>query len=365
MLPDFLEIPSGPAKPGLGFALIGCGSAGKRRAYTLETGELRFACDPDLTRAQEIAREHLACRATPNEEEAILDPGVQVVIVSTPHTLLAPITLMAVRAGKHVLVEKPGAVRSSDLEEIQSATAETGSLVRVGFNLRYFPAFQKAYEITNSEGFGSPFFIRARYGHGGRLGFTKEWRTQVSLSGGGVLLDMGVHLIDLAASFMGDFCTVQGQAASYFWDMSVEDNVFLNLRTRDNRTAWLHASYTDWKKLFSFEMCFRGGKLHIEGGRSYGAGRLYYSRNRGGMESSETWVFESPQEDRSWAAEMAAFRKDIAQKRTPNPGLKEAIRTLEIAEEIYHQRDPLTDARYPFPAATAIAANEAEARERG
>jgi predicted dehydrogenase len=325
-------------RTGLGFAIIGCGSAGKRRSTAIGKKDLRVACDLNLDRAQEVAHEHVGCRATPNAEEAILDPSVQVVIVATPHAPLASLTMTAVQSGKHVLVEKPGAIKSAELKAIQSVAAETGSLVRIGFNHRYSPAFQKAYELIRTQDFGPPLSIRARYGHGGRPGFTTEWRVQPAVSGGGVLIDMGVHLIDLASSFMGDFSAVDGHVANYFWDIPVEDNVFLNLRTLDNRTAWLHASYTEWKNLFSFEINFRAAKLHIEGiGRNYGIRRLYYYRTRSDVLQPDSTIFEYLEDDPSWFAELDEFREDIAKGRTPTPGLAEGIRTLEIMETIYQK----------------------------
>jgi predicted dehydrogenase len=320
----------------LRFAIIGCGLAGKSRAAALPPGSLQVVSDSSLPRAQEIALRHQGCRATVSAEEAILDPKVDVVIVSTPHAVLGELALNAVRSGKHVLVEKPGAVTSSALREIEATAANTGKLVRIGFNHRYHPAFQKAYALVRDEALGPPMFIRARYGHGGRIGFQNEWRAQPV--GGGNLIDMGIHLIDLAASFMGDFCSADGRISTYFWNMPVEDNAFLNLCTADNRNAWLHSSYTEWKNLFSFEIYFRNAKLHIDGiGRSYGVERLHYYRMRPEMGPPDTAVFEFPGEDRSWALELDEFRKDIELQRTPIPGLKEGIHALELVEKIYRQ----------------------------
>jgi len=318
------------------FAIIGCGLAGKKRAAALPPGALQVTCDSSLLRAEEIARRHKGCRATDNSKEAITDPNVDVIIVSTPHAALGKIALSAVRAGKHVLVEKPGAINSTILKHVEAEAAKTGSLVRIGFNHRYHPAFQKAYALVRDEALGPPMFIRARYGHGGRIGLQKEWRGQ--LTGGGNLLDMGVHLIDLASSFMGEFTSVDGRLSTYFWKMPVDDNAFLNLCTADNRNAWLHSSYTEWKNLFSFEIYFHDAKLHIDGiGRSYGTGRLNYYRMRPEMGPPDTVIFEFPLEDPSWELEMADFQKDIELHRTPTPGLKEGIHALEIVEEIYRK----------------------------
>jgi len=322
----------------LRFAIIGCGSAGKNRAAALPSGALRIACDSNLTRAEEVAARQEGCRATVSNKDAVRDPNVDVVIVCTPHASLSKLALRAVEAGKHVLVEKPGGITAASLKEVQAAAAQTESLVRVGFNHRYHPAFQKAYELVRTQNLGPAMFIRGRYGHGGRIGFDKEWRAQARISGGGNLLDMGVHLIDLAGSFLGEFSSADGHIPTYFWNMPVEDNAFLHLHTADNRTAWLHSSYTEWKNLFSFEIYFRNAKLHIDGiGRSYGVGRLYYYQMRPEMGPPDTVIFEFPDRDPTWGLELAEFEEDIALRRTPTPGLTEAIRALEIVEQVYRK----------------------------
>ncbi len=127
-------------------------------------------------------------------------------------------------AGKHVLIEKPAAKNSAELYAIMDAAKKNNVLVRVGFNHRYHRAFQKARELVDSGQIGEIMFIRARYGHGGRLGYDQEWRAKPALSGGGELLDQGVHLIDLARWFLGDFSEIDGHTETFFWDMPVDDN---------------------------------------------------------------------------------------------------------------------------------------------
>jgi predicted dehydrogenase len=324
----------------LRFAIIGCGSAGKKRSAALRSGAVQVACDSMLAQAEEIAKRHNGCRATVSDEETIQDPNVDAVIICTPHASLANLTLRALKAGKHVLVEKPGAITSASLREIQAVSGQTGLLVRVGFNHRYHPAFQKAYELAGTEKLGQPMFVRARYGHGGRIGFEKEWRAQPYLNGGGNLLDMGIHLIDLAGSFLGEFVRADGQLLTYFWKMPVEDNAFVHLRTADNRSAWLHSSYTEWKNLFCFEIFFQNAKLQIDGiGRSYGAGRLHYHRMLPQMGPPDTVVFDFPEQDPTWAQELAEFQKDISLGRAPSPGLTEAIQALEVIEQIHRKNE--------------------------
>jgi predicted dehydrogenase len=325
----------------LGFAIIGCGVIGRKRAAALGKIPglaLCHACDLDAARAADLAQLAPGGKSTADLNTVLADPEVHAVIVSTLNASLAPITLASVRAGKHVLVEKPGALHAAQLREIREAAAKTGARVRLGYNHRFHPALQKARELIDAGALGPLMFLRARYGHGGRKGYDREWRADPKLSGGGELIDQGVHLIDLAGWFLGDFAVIDGHAATYFWDMKVDDNAFLSLRTPAGQTAWLQVSCTEWKNLFSFEIYGRDAKLAIDGlGGSYGIERLTYYKMLPQMGPPETTTFEYPHVDGSWGDETRAFIDDIRLGREPTPGLREGIRTLEIVETIYQK----------------------------
>lgn len=319
----------------LSWAIIGCGLIGKKRAALLPKGALLWACDVDPGRASLLASSHSGCKATENAAEIWKDPAVQAVAICTLNGVLAPLALEAVQHGKHVIVEKPGAIHSSQLKKIRAAADRTGAKVRIGYNHRYHPALQKAKAIADRGEIGPLMFLRARYGHGGRVGYDREWRADPKLSGGGELIDQGVHLIDLSGWFLGDFPIVEGHATTSYWDMPVDDNAFMSLRTASNQTAWLHVSCSEWKNLFSLEIYGRAGKLQADGlGGSYGLERLTHYRMLPEMGPPETTSWEFPRGDESWKIEMREFEEDIAQNREPNPGLREGIRTLEIVEEI-------------------------------
>jgi len=319
----------------LDIAIIGCGLIGRKRATQLAGGRLVVACDLDHTRAEALAALVSGCRATIDVTEA-LRSSAQTVIVATANHALAPLALEAVRAGKHVLIEKPGAICASELETLAAEAAERGVCVRIGYNHRFHPTLRKARELIDSGAIGELMFLRGRYGHGGRVGYEKEWRADPAISGGGELIDQGVHLIDLAQWFLGDFTSIEGHAATFFWPMPVDDNAFLNLRTASGQTAWLHVSCTEWKNLFSLEIYGRTGKLHIEGlGGSYGLERLAFYKMLPEMGPPETTIFEYPRGDDSWRLEMEKFLEDIRLQRTPQPGLREGLATLRIVETIY------------------------------
>jgi predicted dehydrogenase len=326
----------------MNYAIIGCGLIGKKRLAGLPAGsKLVVACDTNLARAEELVKLAKTGRAAADFKPAVADPQVEVVFVSTLNSTLAPIALEAVKNGKHVLVEKPAAVSVSELDRLEAAARKTGALVRVGYNHRYHPAGLKALEIFRSGALGPMMFVRGRYGQGGRVGYEQEWRADPKLSGGGELIDQGVHLIDLAGIFLGDFTVVEGHVATYFWKMPVDDNAFLSLRNAAGNTAWLQVSCSEWKNLFSLEIYGRDAKLHWEGlGGSYGVERLTHYKMLPQMGPPETTVYEFPRGDESWKIEMAEFAEDIKRKRTPVPGLKEAKAALSVVEKIYGKTKP-------------------------
>jgi predicted dehydrogenase len=324
----------------LGVGIIGCGLIGNKRAKALGTGGQLVACaDIDTRRAESLARGSGA-KVLRDWRELVWLPQVDIVVVSTLHDTLAAITLAAVEAGKHVLVEKPAARSAVELEPVMAAAKKHGVKVHVGFNHRYHRALRKAKEIVGAGELGELMFIRARYGHGARVGYDKEWRADPALSGGGELIDQGPHLIDLSRWFLGDFTKVQGFAHTYFWDMPVDDNGFMMLKTAKKQIAFLHASCTEWKNLFSMEIYGKGGKLDISGlGGSYGVERLTHYKMLPEMGPPETVAWEYPMADDSWSVEMAEFFEDIRLDRAPAAVLQDAYEALKVIEIIYRESD--------------------------
>jgi predicted dehydrogenase len=323
----------------MNYAIIGCGLIGKKRLAALPAGsKLVVACDTNLERAKALVDLAKAGKAVTDFEEAVADAQVDAVVVATINSTLAEISATAIRAGKHVIVEKPAGTSVKQIDELIVLEKKHGVCVRVGFNHRFHPAFIKAREIFESGVMGELMFIRARYGHGGRVGYDREWRADPKLAGGGELVDQGIHLIDLAGWFLGGFKIIDGHVATYFWDMPVDDNAFLDLQTAKGQTAWLHVSCTEWKNLFSFEIYGRHTKLHIEGlGGSYGVEKLFHYQMKPEMGIPDTKVYEFPGPDESWRNEMVEFESDVQLKRTPDAGLAEVRAALQIVETIYKQ----------------------------
>jgi predicted dehydrogenase len=318
-----------------GIGIIGCGLIGQKRAKALGKGRLIACADIDESRARLLAA-RFGGKAFSDWRDILTLPEADIVIIATLHDSLAEITLAAIESGKQVLVEKPAARNTSELEPVITAAKKNGVKVHVGFNHRYHRAFRKARELFEAGALGELMFIRARYGHGGRIGYDKEWRARPELSGGGELIDQGPHLIDLSRWFLGEFEGVQGFANTYFWNMPVDDNAFMLLNTPKQQVAFLHASCTEWKNLFSMEIYGRDAKLEISGlGGSYGVERLTYYKMLPGMGPPETTTWEYPMGDDSWAVELEEFYEDIRLNREPSAGLKDAWQALTIIEKIY------------------------------
>lgn len=319
---------------GPGVAIVGCGLIGKKRANALAPARLVACADTDIARASALADAHGA--AVDSVEGACARPDVDIVIVATTNDALASLTIRALEAGKHVLVEKPAARSVAELDTVITAASRAGRFVRVGFNHRYHPALLEARQLFDAGALGPMMFVRGRYGHGGRLGYEQEWRADPARSGGGELIDQGVHLIDLARVFLGEFVEIEGLAQTVYWNMPVDDNAFLTLRTAGGQVAFLHVSCSEWKNLFSLEIYGRHGKLAIDGlGGSYGLERLVYYRMLPEMGPPESTAWEFPPPDTSWAVEWREFLDDIALGRPPRAGLADARAALVVVESIY------------------------------
>jgi predicted dehydrogenase len=316
--------------------IVGCGLIGARRARALAGATLVACADVERQRAQVVVQSHSGARTVEHWQDLVAAADLDIVVVATTNDALAEIAIAAIDAGKHVLVEKPAGRSVAEIDRIADAARRRGRLVRVGFNHRYHPALQAARTIVEAGTIGPLMFVRGRYGHGGRVGYDREWRADATRSGGGELIDQGVHLIDLSGWLLGPFARVDGAAHTYFWDMPVDDNAFLRLTTAAGQVAFLHVSCTEWKNLFSFEIYGRTGKLHIEGlGGSYGVERLALYQMRPEMGPPDTTIYEYPQGDRSWDLEFAEFLEDIRLGREPAAGLEAARAALAIVEAVY------------------------------
>ena len=314
--------------------IIGCGLIGGKRAAAAAGHDIAAVCDPNAERRARLAQQ-TGARAVSDWREAITVEA-EAVMIATPHDQLAQIALAAVEAGRHVLVEKPAGRRPAEISPIVAAALQRKRIVKVGFNHRFHPAIARAKALADEGSIGPLLFIRGRYGHGGRIGYEKEWRFEPEISGGGELIDQGSHLIDLSRWVLGDLTLAYGNAPTYFWPGRVDDNCFLALEGEQKRMAWLHASWTEWKNLFAFEIMGRDGKLTIDGlGGSYGTERLTLHRMLPQMGPPETTIWEYPFPDRSFADEFENFVAAVEGRAPAIGDINDAYANLTIVQAVY------------------------------
>jgi predicted dehydrogenase len=317
--------------------IVGAGRMGRIRSLSARAhpqSEVVGVVDNIVEHARALAAE-FSCPVDTDWQKLVAREDVDAIVVATPHKYLAPITAAALKAGKYVFCEKPGARSAAEAEVVLRAayggshptdsglrlSRQNNTQLTVGFTLRHYPAIVHARELVAKGAIGDLMYVRARYGHGGRPDYNLEWRGDLEMAGGGELLDQGVHLIDLSRWFLGEFEQVSGSVGTYFWGLShdhstrnLEDNAFLSLRTETGRIAWLHASWTQWKNLFSFEIYGRQGSIEVNGlAGHYGPQKLQITRRReqGGPPELQELDFGSEKkgstQDEVWTHEWAAF----------------------------------------------------------
>ncbi len=319
-------------------AIVGAGRQGWRRALALGSdanARLVLVSDPDRHAAERLATE-FSCRAFHDWERAVDDREIDIMVVCTPPHLHAPISVAALTVGKHVLCEKPMGRDAREAMQIISAARSSGARLKAGYNHRHHASVRQGKAWIDQGCIGEVMFVRGRYGIGGRPGYEAEWRANPEVSGGGQLLDQGMHLLDLSRWFAGEFSEAFGFLGTMFWEMApAEDNAFALLRTPRGQVASLHASWTQWKNLFSLEIFGTNGYVQLEGLQgSYGTERAVLGK-RAFLEPFREEVIEFRGEDISFSAEWQEFVASIKEDREPLGNGADAVEALKLATAIY------------------------------
>src|SRR3990167_6896324 len=303
----------------LHFALIGAGRHGTRWAGVIRKyAYLDAIVDPIV-------------KGSVSLEEVMRHKKINAVIIATPHESIARITLQALEEGKHVLCEKPGAIKADHIWALNRLAKEKDLTYTIGYNYRFHDGFIKARKLFDKGEIGKLLFIRASHGFGGKKGYEKEWRIDKK-AGGGHLRDQGVHMIDMAKSFMGKIDKVRGFRADTYWGSGTEDNAFVLLKTRDV-IASIHSSLTQWKRKHTFEIYGTKGYLIVEGlGMRYGEPEklIVGKRTKDPDVVNETVIECDAVADHSLELELKEFMSGSS-------NAMDAYETLKIVEEIYRK----------------------------
>ncbi len=325
---------------GLRVAIVGCGAIGAKRAAALAPDDRLLSCyDIDAQTAETFAQ-RFGCSACASMDD-LLGTSPDVVVVASRHDQLARLAELALLAGAHVLVEKPAGLSVAQIDRLIECAATSERLVKVGFNHRFHPGIARAAEEVHSGRHGDLMYLRGRYGHGGRIGYEREWRLAPERSGGGELVDQGMHLLDLAHWLAGPLPLHSALLRTHFWDTTVEDNAALILGQAHSQTApWamLHVSWTEWKNLFSIEIYCRRAKIQVDGlVRSYGPQRLTIARMGPELGPPAMEEIAYPDEDLSWVREWTSFSHaiDVRDERLLSGDLHDARYAWEQIEAAY------------------------------
>ncbi len=283
---------------------------------------------------------------TSSPEEIISDPNVDAIVIATPNYLIAPLTVAALNAGKHVFAEKPPGMSLVEVEQMREALdANPGKILKFGFNHRYHDAVMEAKRRVDTGDFGEILWMRGRYGKSVDENFSSEWRAKKELAGGGILLDQGIHMLDLFLHFCGNFDEAKSFCSKKYWNLGIEDNVFAIFRNHKGQTASLHSTMTQWRHLFSMEIFLERGYMVINGILSSsgaythkGGEELTIALNRSPAPAARHTQEErlNFKEDLSFQREIEEFVKCIETGEQPKYGtISDSAKLMILIEKIY------------------------------
>jgi predicted dehydrogenase len=334
--------------------IVGYGYMGQiRRRNIADHPDLEFVAVCDPMRADEVAG-----LGVPVFEDwrALVEYDLDIVFACPPNHLIPEVAVAALDRKRHVFCEKPPGRSLADIQAIRAAEQRNeGMVLLFGFNHRHHPGITDAKAIIDSGSLGEILTLRGMYGKGGGYDYHLSWRNDPAVSGGGILLDQGIHMLDLFRLFVGDFDEIAAMRGVTLFDTPVEDNAMLLLRTPRGQLAQLHSSATSWKHTFRLEIGCEKGYVAITGllskTGSYGRETLVVGRRHRpgeraavGNPREETTYYD---QDPSWDIEVAHFVECIrAGTRVTQGTSVDALKVMEIVDRAYRQplmRRPLTE----------------------
>jgi len=277
--------------------------------------------------------------------DELINFNLDAIFICTYNNVLANYTALALEAGLHVFCEKPPAKTTEELAPLKGLAERSGLVLKYGFNHRYHYSVMEARKTIHSGSLGRILWMRGVYGKAGSIDYHKNWRNFKNYSGGGILMDQGIHMLDLMRYFLGhEFVKVNSVVTTSYWDIEAEDNAFAILQSKDDIVASIHSSATQWRHKFLLEICCEEGYINLDGilsgTRSYSPEKLVVGRREfedithamGKPKEQITW-FEN---DDSWKLEIDEFLLAIKGLGKVEHGtFEDAYQTLSLVEKIY------------------------------
>jgi predicted dehydrogenase len=273
----------------------------------------------------------------------LLDEPLDALFVSLPNYLNAEVTRSGLERGLHVFCEKPPGRTIADVAAVREVEARReGQKLMYGFNHRYHDSVRDALHVVRGGELGDIVNMRGVYGKSKMIRFDEkhDWRTEREMSGGGILLDQGIHMVDMMRLFAGEFVDVHSVVSNDYWHHDVEDNAYALMRTGDGVVALLHSSATQWRHRFNLDITLARGAIVLSGilssTKSYGAETMtviWAGENDAGDPREQTTRYNR---DNSWRDEVFAFGDAIVSGAPITDGSSlEALRTMELVYRIY------------------------------
>jgi len=325
--------------------IVGYGYMGKiRKKIVEEHPQLKLAGIFDVDNKLIKSDSSVKCKIFKSYKE-LINSEIDLVFVCTPNAFSPEVVISSINNNKHVFCEKPPGRTLSDIKDMIKAEKNHSKVkLMFGFNHRYHPGILEAKAIIDSGKLGKILFLKGTYGKSGGKNYLMSWRNNKEISGGGILLDQGIHMLDLFRYFCGDFSDVKGFLSKMFWDTDVEDNAFVTLKNDNGQIAILHSSATLWKHTFRVEIFLEGGYLIVSGllskTGSYGRETLTIGRRQF---EDEAFALGNPREevvyfdqDLSWSMEIDKFVDYIINdKKVDNSSSDDALKVMQIIDNIY------------------------------
>jgi predicted dehydrogenase len=275
--------------------------------------------------------------------QEVLEVELDVLIVCISNDKAAEVTVAGLEKGLHVFCEKPPGRDIADIQRvIDCEKNHPGQKLKYGFNHRYHDSVRKALELVQSGELGAVINLRGVYGKSRLVTFGQgsDWRVQRDLAGGGILLDQGIHMVDLIRLFAGDFKDIHSFLSNDYWKHDVEDNAYALMRTAGGIVAMLHSSGTQWRHRFHLEVTLEKGTIILSGihsgSKSYGDETITIARSQGddrGDPIEETFHYDN---DPSWTDEISEFADAILNGGAIVNGTSdEAFKTMQLVYRIY------------------------------
>ncbi len=267
---------------------------------------------------------------------------LDVLFVCLTNDVAAEATRAGLVKGCHVFCEKPPGRTLAEVGSVWNVAKERPELkLKYGFNHRYHDSVRDALRIVQSGELGQVIDLKGVYGKSSVVTFDQtDWRTKRDVAGGGILLDQGIHMVDLMRLFGGEYEKIHSVVSNAYWNFEVEDNAYALMTSNQGVTAMLHSSATQWRHRFRLDIGLTKGAIILSGilsgSKSYGEEEItvaYRNAKDKGIPKEQTVRYN---EDNSWSDEIAEFHDAITNGSPILHGsVEDAYRTLELVFRIY------------------------------